>query len=50
MGGRKSKTKKVLKKKKPTVARQFKCLFCNHEDSVECKIDKVRCKNNLIFP
>ena len=40
MGGRKSKTKKVIKKKKAGIARQFKCLFCNHDEAVDCKIDR----------
>lgn len=39
MGRRKTKAKKVVKKKKMTVATQFKCLFCNHEGSVSCKMN-----------
>eukprot|EP00620_Florenciella_sp_RCC1587_P012708 CAMPEP_0182564930 /NCGR_PEP_ID=MMETSP1324-20130603/6770_1 /TAXON_ID=236786 /ORGANISM="Florenciella sp., Strain RCC1587" /LENGTH=93 /DNA_ID=CAMNT_0024778491 /DNA_START=37 /DNA_END=315 /DNA_ORIENTATION=- len=49
MGRRKTAMKK-LKKKRPTVAQTFKCLFCNHEDAVECelnhreKIGKLKCR------
>lgn len=39
MGRRKKAAKKVAKKKRPTVARTFKCLFCNHEDVVSCRLD-----------
>ena len=39
MGRRKKAAKKVAKKKKPTVARTFKCLFCNHQDVVSCRLD-----------
>ena len=39
MGRRKKAAKKVAKKKKPSVARTFKCLFCNHQDVVSCKLD-----------
>jgi transcription elongation factor Elf1 len=28
-----------VKKKKQVVAKTFKCLFCNHEDSVGCSLD-----------
>mmetsp|Transcript_3382 Transcript_3382/g.3872 ORF Transcript_3382/g.3872 Transcript_3382/m.3872 type:complete len:85 (+) Transcript_3382:97-351(+) len=49
MGRRKSAQKK-LKKKRPTVATTFKCLFCNHDDAVECnltykdKIGSLKCR------
>ncbi len=39
MGRRKKAAKKVVKKKKMAVATQFKCLFCNHEGSVSCKMN-----------
>jgi transcription elongation factor Elf1 len=39
MGRRKKAAKKVAKKKKASVARTFKCLFCNHEDVVSCRLD-----------
>lgn len=39
MGRRKKAAKKAPKKKKAGVARTFKCLFCNHEDTVSCKLD-----------
>lgn len=39
MGRRKKAAKKVVKKKRETVARVFKCLFCSNESSVECKLD-----------
>lgn len=40
MGRRKkSTTKKVVKKQRRGVATQFKCPFCNHEESVEAKLD-----------
>ena len=42
MGRRKSSSKKVIKKKKPTVPTVFKCLYCGHEKSVECKMDRDR--------
>jgi transcription elongation factor Elf1 len=38
MGRRKTAQKKI-KKKKPGVSTQFKCLFCNHENAVECKLN-----------
>lgn len=38
MGRRKAAAKK-MKKKKPTVAQVFKCLFCNHLDAVECQLN-----------
>lgn len=39
MGRRKKAAKKVVKKKRPTVSKVFKCLFCNHEKSVTCSLD-----------
>jgi transcription elongation factor Elf1 len=39
MGRRKTKAKKVAKKKKPGVPTVFKCLFCNHQDSVSVEMD-----------
>mmetsp|Transcript_4139 Transcript_4139/g.4279 ORF Transcript_4139/g.4279 Transcript_4139/m.4279 type:complete len:96 (-) Transcript_4139:165-452(-) len=37
--GRRKAAKKVVKKKKASVARVFKCLFCNHQDVVSCQMD-----------
>ena len=31
--------KKVVKKKNTTVPKVFKCIFCNHDEAVECKLD-----------
>lgn len=28
-----------LKKKRPTVATVFKCLYCNHDGAIECNLD-----------
>ena len=39
MGRRKKAAKKVVKKKAASVPKVFKCIFCNHEESVECKLD-----------
>mmetsp|Transcript_22607 Transcript_22607/g.37736 ORF Transcript_22607/g.37736 Transcript_22607/m.37736 type:complete len:127 (+) Transcript_22607:54-434(+) len=39
MGKRRRAQKKVVKKVKPVVAKTFKCIFCNHEKSVQCSID-----------
>ncbi|KAI7897527.1 transcription elongation factor Elf1 like-domain-containing protein [Cokeromyces recurvatus] len=38
MGKRKTK-RKPQKKLKEKLDTQFNCLFCNHENSIECKID-----------
>ncbi|CAO3651866.1 unnamed protein product [Mucor fragilis] len=38
MGKRKTK-RKPQKKLKDKLDTQFNCLFCNHENSIECKID-----------
>ena len=40
MGKRRRAAKKVVKRVRPTVAKIFKCLFCNHEKAVQCKIDR----------
>ena len=38
--GRRKKAQKVVKKKvRPMVDTVFKCLFCNHEKAVSCKLD-----------
>jgi transcription elongation factor Elf1 len=37
MGKRKSKAR-VMKKEKATVGTVFDCLFCNHKQTVECKM------------
>jgi len=42
MGKRKSAKKVATKKKQPPVPTTFDCPFCNHEKSVECKIDKEK--------
>jgi transcription elongation factor Elf1 len=39
MGRRKKAVKKVVKRVRPTVAKVFKCLFCNHDKSVACSLD-----------
>ncbi|MEL7341051.1 MAG: transcription elongation factor 1 family protein [Bacteroidota bacterium] len=39
MGRRRKAAKKVVKKKKATIPKQFKCPFCNHERSVKCTMD-----------
>jgi transcription elongation factor Elf1 len=39
MGKRRRAAKKVVKKVRPTVAKVFKCLFCNHDGAVQCQID-----------
>lgn len=38
MGGSKRKAKPV-KKVRPTVPTKFDCLFCNHSQTVECKLN-----------
>ncbi|CAO3650221.1 unnamed protein product [Cunninghamella blakesleeana] len=38
MGKRKSK-RKPMKKLKQKLDTQFNCLFCNHENAIECKLD-----------
>ncbi|KAF0686608.1 Aste57867_21613 [Aphanomyces stellatus] len=42
MGRRKTSTKKIVTRKKQVVARVFKCPFCSHDDSVQCKMDRDR--------
>lgn len=39
MGKRRRAAKKVVKKVRQTVAKVFKCLFCNHDGAVQCSID-----------
>lgn len=39
MGKRRRAAKKVVKKVRQTVAKVFKCLFCNHDGAVTCQID-----------
>lgn len=39
MGRRKAAKKVIVKRKKWTVAKTFKCLFCNHDEAVACKMD-----------
>lgn len=41
MGRRKKAAKKIVQKKKHVVPTQFKCLFCNSEGSVACKLNLV---------
>ncbi len=38
MGGSKAKAK-PQKKARPTVPTKFDCLFCNHAQTVECKLN-----------
>ncbi|CAI5755760.1 unnamed protein product [Candida verbasci] len=40
MGKRKSSARKPAKKIKQTLDTTFTCLFCNHEKSVICSLDK----------
>lgn len=40
MGKKKSTTRKPAKKVKQTLDITFTCLFCNHERSVSCTLDK----------
>lgn len=47
MGRRKKAAKKVVKKKRPTVARVFKCLFCNNDKSVQCTINQKTATGKL---
>ena len=39
MGRRKKAAKKIVQKKKHVVPTSFKCLFCNSEGSVTCKLN-----------
>jgi len=39
MGRRKKAAKKIVQKKKYVVATVFKCIFCNHDGSVQCKLN-----------
>lgn len=39
MGRRKKAVKKAVKKKGLGVPKVFKCISCNHDESVECKLD-----------
>jgi transcription elongation factor Elf1 len=48
-GKRKKSAKRATGKKKlEPLPTQFSCLFCNHDDSVVCKLDKVHRIGNLI--
>lgn len=48
MGRRKkSSVKKAVKRQRPKVSTQFKCPFCNHDDSVEAMMDYERQTGNL---
>jgi transcription elongation factor Elf1 len=48
-GKRKKSAKRPSGKKKlEPLPTQFSCLFCNHDDSVVCKLDKVHRIGNLI--
>ena len=42
MGRRRRSQKKVTTKKKPTLAKVFKCSFCAHDDAVEVTMDRKR--------
>ena len=39
MGRRKKAAKPVTKKRVMTVAKTFKCLFCNHDEAVSCNLN-----------
>lgn len=47
MGKRKSSSKPEPKKKREPLPTQFTCLFCNHEKSVDVKLDKKMGVGNL---
>ena len=43
MGRRKkSSAKKIVLKKRPSIPKEFKCPFCNHDNAVVCKLDWKR--------
>jgi len=47
--GRRKKAQKVVKKKvRPEVDTVFKCLFCNHEKSVVCKLNLTSMIGDLV--
>jgi transcription elongation factor Elf1 len=48
MGRRKKAVKKVVKRKKYAVAKVFKCLFCNHEKSVNCQMNTSSMTGELL--
>ena len=41
MGRRRAKQKKIATKKVVKLGIVFRCLQCNHEDAVDCKMDKA---------
>lgn len=43
MGKRKSRAKPEVKKRDDKVPTIFSCPYCNHEASVDCQLDRVRC-------
>ncbi|KXS99380.1 hypothetical protein AC578_8994 [Pseudocercospora eumusae] len=47
MGKRKKSSRGPVKKKKEVLGTTFKCVFCNHENSVSVKIDKKAGVGNL---
>ncbi|KAI9299792.1 hypothetical protein BJ944DRAFT_143926, partial [Cunninghamella echinulata] len=47
-GKRKSKRKPV-KKLKQKLDTQFNCLFCNHENAIECKLDQSNKVGHLTY-
>ncbi|EEB09172.2 Elf1 family transcription elongation factor [Schizosaccharomyces japonicus yFS275] len=47
MGKRKAKAKAPPKRKTPPLDTTFTCLFCNHEKSVSCSLDKQAGVGNL---
>lgn len=47
MGRRKKAAKKAVKKAKKVVATVFKCLFCNHDEAVSCKMDDASMTGTL---
>lgn len=46
--GRRKAAKKAIKKKRATVAKVFKCLRCNSDDTVTCSMDFGSMTGNLI--
>ncbi|KAI8896134.1 transcription elongation factor 1 [Globomyces pollinis-pini] len=48
MGKRKSTTRKQAKKVKTTLDKTFACVFCNHENTISCKLDQDNKIGHLI--
>ncbi len=48
MGRRKKAAKKVVKKKRPTLSKTFKCFFCSTDKSVQCTIDLKKTRTGVL--